>query len=408
MGYLCETNRCTACGACIEICPRGCIKIVETQYGEKKVEVDEKNCIDCKLCRNACHILNNNITFLKAKKVYAAWSSDNATRIYAASGGVASELYKYALAHEVPVMATKFKRDEGVIFAEVKQDKDLSWARDSKYVFSCLKNAFSYYESQINLEHECIFIGLPCQVSAIKTYLKAKRLNVDNCLFVDIICHGVPPYSYLDEHIRNIEQRTKKLIKKVTFRYKSNYLLQLFTEEDSCVYSKKMDEDLYFRAFIESLNYRDNCYKCRYSREDRVSDITIGDYSGLGKIAEWKDRKEMVSLILCNTIKGESLIHKLKEEKYLTAIERPLDEPYHDMVGNPQLHHPSIPHPGRQKFLAAYLQSKDFDKSVFPILQKEFILYYIIMPFKKVYRFAIGFLSKEQKNKIKKMLKINK
>ena len=140
---------------------RECIKIIETKYGEK-ADVDDKNCIECKLCERACHILNKDISFARAQKVFAAWSSDSTTRIRAASGGIASELYKYALANDVPVMATKFSREQGVCFCEVKQDKDLTWARDSKYVFSFLKNAFSYYESQIKKEHYCIFIGLPC------------------------------------------------------------------------------------------------------------------------------------------------------------------------------------------------------------------------------------------------------
>ena len=204
-----------------------------------------------------------------------------------------------------------------------------------------------------------------------------------------------------------LQRLRKKTVKKVTFRYKSNFL-QLFTAEDCCIYSKSMNEDLYFRAFIESLNYRDNCYKCRYSREERVSDITIGDYSGLGKTIEWDDNKEMVSLVMCNTDKGELFVRKLKDEKYITAIERPIEEPFNDVKGNPQLHHPSIPHTGRKKFLEAYIQSKDFDKFVYPVLRNEFISYYAKLPFKMIYRFAINFLSKEQKKKIKRILRITK
>ena len=70
-------------------------------------------------------------------------------------------------------------------------------------------------------------------------------------------------------HRQKWEKVTGKNVKKVTFRNKSNYLLQYYTEEDSCVYKKNMNEDIYFRAFIESLDYRENCYNCHYSREER-------------------------------------------------------------------------------------------------------------------------------------------
>lgn len=408
MKYLCDKKLCTACGACSIICPRKCIKLVENEFGEKKPVIEESNCIHCKLCAKACHMLNKKLDFVKAERVYAAWSEDKATQLHAASGGIASELYKYALYQNIEVMGTKFTRENGVQFKKICSKEDIAWARDSKYVYSNMVDAFEFYESRLNSENRCIFIGLPCQVAAMRTYLTAKGKSLKNILFVDIICHGVPPYRYLDEHIKKIETFVDKPIKKVTFRHKSSFLLKLYTEEDSCVYSKNMNEDLYFRAFVEGLNYRDNCYHCRYSREDRVSDITIGDYSGLGSMAEWEGEKRMVSVILCNSEKGTLCVKKLVDEMRITAIERPCEEPFNDEIGNPQLHHPSEPHLGRLIFLENYKRTMDFDESAYPVLRRELVKYYIMKPIKTMYTIAASMLSKDQKKKIKKLLGITR
>lgn len=406
MNYLCDSDKCTACGACIEVCPSKCIEFRENEFGEKKAYVHSENCIDCKQCARACHITNKQLTYKKAGHVFAAWSADNDIRTNGASGGLASQIYKYAIEKKISVMGTKFTRDEGVVFKEVCRDTDIEWVRDSKYVYSCMLNAFKFYEDRAKSNKRCIFIGLPCQVAAIRTYLESKRISTENCLFVDIICHGVPPYKFLNEHISKWEKVTGNNIKKVTFRYKSNYLLQYYTEEDSCVYKKNMNEDVYFRAFIESLDYRENCYNCHYSKEERVSDLTLGDYSGLGKAAEWEHEVEMVSLILCNTEKGKTFVEELIDGHYIVAFTRPDEEPFLDKVGNPQLHHPSEPHVLRSRFIEEYNSGKNFDDAALNVLRNELIRYYLRKPIVSLKRFAVGFLSKEQKKKIKKLLRI--
>lgn len=59
--------------------------------------------------------------------------------------------------------------------------------------------------------YEVIFIGLPCQVAALRTYLK---IDFRNLILVDIICHGTPPQVYLDEHIHYFEnKKAEKLMK---------------------------------------------------------------------------------------------------------------------------------------------------------------------------------------------------
>lgn len=101
---------------------------------------------------------------------------------------------------------------------------------------------------------------------------------------IDIVCHGTPPFRFLDEHLSYIEKRKKRTINKITFRNPDSvFLLQCIDERNRCIYRKNMHaSDAYYRAFAVALDYRENCYQCPYARNERIADVTIGDYSGLG------------------------------------------------------------------------------------------------------------------------------
>lgn len=72
-------------------------------------------------------------------------------------------------------------------------------------------STFLDIKNQLKDGYEVIFIGLPCQVAALRTYLK---IDFRNLILVDIICHGTPPQVYLDEHIHYFEnKKAEKLMK---------------------------------------------------------------------------------------------------------------------------------------------------------------------------------------------------
>ncbi|HNV43842.1 MAG: 4Fe-4S binding protein [Spirochaetes bacterium] len=44
-----NTSKCTGCGSCVDICPVGCISLVDN-----KAVVDKDACIDCGACTSEC------------------------------------------------------------------------------------------------------------------------------------------------------------------------------------------------------------------------------------------------------------------------------------------------------------------------------------------------------------------
>ena len=52
MAYKINNEACLGCGACVDICPVGCIKIGEDQ----KAEIDQDMCISCGSCAASCPV----------------------------------------------------------------------------------------------------------------------------------------------------------------------------------------------------------------------------------------------------------------------------------------------------------------------------------------------------------------
>lgn len=61
-----------------------------------------------------------------------------------------------------------------------------------------------------------------------------------------------------------------------------NFILSLYDKDDICFYSSSSLKDPYQFAYHRMVAYRENCYHCRYANSQRISDITLSDYKGLG------------------------------------------------------------------------------------------------------------------------------
>lgn len=399
---VCEFELCSGCGACIKICPQKCIDLIENKIGALVAEINENRCINCNLCHTVCHI-NVKKDYVFPKKVFAAWSCNEITHSEAASGGIASEIMKYAINNDYFIMGTRFYREKGVVFEVVKSLDDIIWAKDSKYVYSNMQNCFEQYANKLSKNIKSVFIGLPCQVSALKCYLNLKKISFENIIFVDIICHGVPPFKFLVEHLKFIEKK-KEYITKVRFRNPGNvFLLQCYTAEGTLIYKRGMHEDdAYYRSFALNLNFRDNCYACQYAREERISDFTIGDYSGLGQLWPYKGSKNQVSVILTNSDKGRFFLDKLYCDNQIELIERPLAEPF-SAVGNPQLRHPSIPFKTRNLFIDEYLKNEDYERAANKALRWVLVKYQLEKPFLQILNFVRKILPQKLKLVLKKI-----
>lgn len=356
---ICDKKSCTGCSACYNICPKKCITMVEDKNGVTIPNTDLEKCIHCNMCVKTCPE-NNKIEYNEPIKVYAAWSLDDKTRKNSSSGGIASEIYKYIIQNNGIAVGTRFNKEmklEHKIATNIEEIKEFV---GSKYVQSFVGRVFKEIKQYLLNNKTVVFVGTPCQVSGLKNFLK--NVNTRNLFLIDLVCHGVPPIKYLDDYLKYL--KINKNIDNITFRGKNNWNFTAYNK-GKVIYKKHNKEDLYYKAFLKSLFYRENCYNCKYARKERVSDITLGDFWGIGKQEKFDyPIEDGVSLIMINTKKGNDLIGKIKHNLFIK--ERTIEEA---MEGNEQLNHPSIKNKETDEFRRMYREF-GFDVAIENIMKE--------------------------------------
>lgn len=342
---LCDSVMCTSCGACIDACPKGCISYKENKFGFLYPEINREICVDCGACQSACHVLNN-VRGNFPEKAYAVWSSDPEDRKSSTSGGAASVFYNTVLEDGGICFGALFDEKLDVVIKGYKDSANVLKFKNSKYVHSDMGDSYKEIKSLLLDNNRVIFIGLPCQVAALRTYLKR---DYDKLLLVDLICHGTPPIRHLKEHIEAIESARHRNTEYILFR-EDNAFCFTMADSKSCFYRKHKELDLYLLSFFSGLNYYESCYDCRYACNERVSDITIGDFWGLGlEIPFNHPYSGAISLVLTNTEKGKAFFETAKCK--LFCEERTVEEA---LKGNAQLNRPTPRNKDRDRFDEEY------------------------------------------------------
>lgn len=344
MKQICKENKCTGCSTCMNVCPKNCITMKENTQGILMPNINEEKCINCNLCVKKCPE-NNQSEFYVPLRVYAGWSLDKEERRKSASGGIASEMYKYIINHGGMAVGTQYDENMNLVHKITNKMEEVKKYKGSKYVQSYIGKVYTQIEKELKESKKVIFIGTPCQVNGLKSFLKNK--DDDKLITVDLVCHGVPPIKYLKDYLEYL--KIQKQIDNITFRGENNWHFTGY-KKGKIIYKKHNKEDLYYKAFLDGLFYRENCYQCRYARKERVADITIGDFWGIGEEIPFNyEIEEGVSLILVNTGKGYELIQKMKSQIFIE--ERTIEEA---QKGNAQLNYPSHKNPNTQIFRELY------------------------------------------------------
>lgn len=380
---LIEKQFCTGCGACAEICPQTCISMQPDDLGTIYPIINTINCIECNRCKKVCPILNP-VGLHNPIKAYAAWSLNEEERKTSASGGIAIEAYRYALENQYIAVGAKCMPDFKIKMSIAEKKEELIPFKNSKYVFSEAYDLYPKLKKYLkNNNQKCIIIGLPCQISAIRKIFKDNQ----NLLLIDVVCHGITSFSFLITHIKKLENDYNQKVKRFFFRdpafSTSTYHFSLYNESDNCFYSKCVNEDdTYHFGFHKSISYRENCYNCKFARKERTSDITLSDYTGLGKLSPCAFSSNKVSSILVNTDKGQRFIEALIKENRIFVEERPLMEP---ILGDERLRRPTIKNTYRYLFEKLIIKyNGDFEKAMDEVIKvynfREKLLMISILP----------------------------
>lgn len=332
---VCGHQQCTGCGLCLSLCPQQCISIGTGELGHVYPQIDADRCTNCGLCQRNCPALHSQ-HLAAPQACYAVWSKDVDDYRTSSSGGVASVLSRYVIEQGGIVYGCAMLPDIDVRHVRIDNAEDLWRLKGSKYVQSDVCGVYRQLKEDVKAGRNTLFIGTPCQVAAVKAIYKVQP---ENLLLVDLICHGVPSRELLKRHVKNVTGRES--CDNIMFRESDDFMLKI--KADGVVvydepFSKQLYKDCYINTFIDGYTYRDCCFQCQYAGAARVSDITIGDFWGLGMKYDANGMQEHshgCSVVLPITEKGIWMLGIIQDR--LNIYERPVDEA---IEGNAQLQSP--------------------------------------------------------------------
>lgn len=300
-------NKCTGCGTCSAVCPKSAIRMEEDLLAEKRPKVDVKLCVNCGRCQAVCP-QNAPAALSYPIKCYALWSKQENDWTFSASGGAMPAFARVVCRQGGYVYGCDYSQSGELVFSGTNESDTIDRFRSSKYSRGDAYRVFPEIKDRLNDRQTVLFVGTPCQVAGLKRFL-AK--DYETLIAVDLVCHGTPPNHYLQKHLKR--QGVKPPIQRIRFR--GEYDQQLTAWKDNrIVYQKSKDADRYFRAFYANAISYDACYSCVYAQAKRASDITLGDFWGLGELSTIRPKSRRPSLMLINTEKGTQLLSLLKDE----------------------------------------------------------------------------------------------
>lgn len=304
-------EHCTGCQACRVACPKNAITMQENEKGNIYPVIDEQLCVNCNKCARICPELTPVNLHDKQDKVLAIWVNQARERKYSTSGG-ASFIMAKTIIERGGYFCGAVYCNGGAEHRICNSVDELYRFQGSKYVHSNVKDVYKEIEALLKDGKEVLFTGTPCQVAALRSFLR-KEYNTLYC--VDLVCHGVPNKKILGARIRHIEQTQGKKVVDIRFRDKQpdqHHTYMKYTFEDGSSLSNSFTADPYSRSFVLNYILRDNCYNCRYSRAERCSDITIADFWGYQpQKMKYHSYCAGTSLMIVNSEKGDQLFNEI-------------------------------------------------------------------------------------------------
>lgn len=341
-------SECCGCSGCVDICSVDAISMRTDEEGFLYPYIDEKICINCGVCGKVCAFFNSisHKTTRKESICYVAKHNEEKVRMNSRSGGVFVSCSDMILAQNGTVYGCILDDELKAVHSRAETSEERNKMCRSKYVQSDMRNIFELVKTDLQNERAVLFSGTGCQVDAILSYLKFKKIDTTKLYTIDIVCHGcVSPMIYKD-YLSFIEKKYNGKVQSFEFRDK-NVCGWDGHKESFVINQKKYTSVSYRDIFISTLPIRPSCYNCKYSNISHSSDITIGDAWGIKRaLPEFNDNRG-VSLILVNSNKGEKLLRCIEEHCCVAKL--PLEK-----MMQPNLYEPTKLNGDREQFWEDY------------------------------------------------------
>ena len=373
-----DKSQCTGCTACQQVCAHDAIRMQFDAEGHSYPIVNASKCVDCGLCEKVCPMLHKEKvpldTDLEKLTVRAVYNKDEEVRKKSTSGGVFSLMAEYMITQGGVVYAARFDEKYHILHSSFDSLADVDVFRGSKYAQSDLGNTFRQIRQELK-NKPVLFVGTPCQVAGLKSFLIKEYPNLYTC---DFICMGISSPVIWEEYLKDYWDGHQ--IKEIFFKDKRNgwHQWQMNVKYDDKEYLVPGMADPFFNSYLTHLTYRPSCFECPFRTCRRVSDFTIADCWGIDKInPEFDDNKGCTTIIL-QSKKAEDVFSKLSSR--LKIMEYDINNV---MEYNPYIVSPIPQNERREKFYTCYKKKGFTEASIkFCRLKKDNLFQRIIYKIK--------------------------
>lgn len=341
-------DTCCGCGVCSFECPKEAIKMQQDREGFVYPVVDESICVNCGLCIKICPFNKKEETENSVLFCRAGYFQSKDKLSCSSSGGAATAISVKFIKSGGIVYGAAYTDDfKSIVVKRVSDEKDLSYLKGSKYAQSTKNDAFVKIKHDLSDGLKVLFIGMPCEVAALKGFIKSDS----NLFTAELICSGVTSQGVHKQFVEYIEEKKRGRVGSFTYRDgESSWHWPLIkaTLTDGRIYRKPWYASMPGFAFKNFM--RDSCYNCNFKGRNNKADITLGDFWGL-KDTDSRFNPRGVSAIIVHTQKGEELLTDLDgfilHEADLEQIK----------AGNPRLYS-CLSKPGKRDYFGQLFSEK--------------------------------------------------
>ena len=254
--------------------------------------------------------------------VYSGYLKDTDKLMRSASGGAATALAESIIDRGGVVFGVRYSPDfHSAEYCCVDNIAAIEQIKGSKYIEADKKDLYSALPKYLQAGRLVLFMGLGCDVAAVRSFCEAKNYNTDNLYTADILCHGPAPKEIYDSYITGLEQKYGAKLQEFSLRYKKDrwtpfYIRAVF--DNGKEHIEPFNESDFGRAFYSIALPK--CTHCRFKGSNYVGDLCLGDYWGIRPDAPgWN--KDGVSAIVVQTEKGSRLLEMIKDNFEINAAD---------------------------------------------------------------------------------------
>lgn len=319
-----ENGLCTGCGFCVGVCP---VSAIELAADDSRASVRDEVCTECALCLKVCPGKGYDVDPSDAAVwppdlpqvgqhlgIFGVHAVDDETRRHGAAGGTVTAIARFLLSTNQVDKVLVVQNGTGLgsfyPFAGFIDTLDgLTAGQQSKYMMAPYAQVVRDLLSDAG-KFRFLFIGLPCQVAALRNLVKIKP-QIANSLVgaIGLFCGYVFEQSSVEILLAALRVNLSEVSEFLGWRYGEHpgrFGVRLKTGE-----IKTLELKTYY-DHVMAFSTRLRCHQCPDGLS-RLADLSIGDWLTAGKNLMPRN------LVICRNRLGLNLLRKAEAAGFILA-----------------------------------------------------------------------------------------